>query len=233
MNKLNENIFHQYNKWKTGYIRKENGKKHKTIVGDVVLKGKVDHNDIVKFYYDLLDRDNHQLTYCVISAKACDIQPYEMKDLVKDQLNWGYIIKENKEDIYKSIIIAFSKYEELFELEYLDEDDCLFIEEDYYTLIEALALYLRENVMVDDDFQYRGYMVLSTGDRLHKKGCFEFMENKGVWGEFISLFERAFFSTPDIWNHENNIYVGVEYSYRNLKNYKSMKEFTEKFISDL
>lgn len=24
MNKLNENIFHQYNKWKTGYVRKEN-----------------------------------------------------------------------------------------------------------------------------------------------------------------------------------------------------------------
>ena len=24
MNKLNENIFHQYNKWKSGYVRKEN-----------------------------------------------------------------------------------------------------------------------------------------------------------------------------------------------------------------
>ena len=41
MNKLNENIFHQYNKWKQGYVRKENSIQMRL---DNFLSDKVNHS---------------------------------------------------------------------------------------------------------------------------------------------------------------------------------------------
>ena len=225
MNKLNENIFHQYNKWKKGYMRHENGHAYQSFYGRVILKGKHNIDDIDDTAYRILCKAYDKWECESDIWDVLEIEPtYNEKlyDKIKnDEHQYKYWISEN-DGVY--VCMCFLEYDEIKNEKYIDTDE--WDEDDYIAIIKLIAMYMREK-----DVKFRKglfglvseTLVIYHGNELRltkmQKECLD-VDLHELNDEFEKKFHISFFYYYD---ELNNIYV--KFSDSAIANYKEMKEW--------
>lgn len=223
MNKLNENIFHQYNKWKKGYIRHENGHAYQSFYGRVILKRKHNIDDIDDTAYRILCKAYDKWECDGDIWDVCEIKlehPYtdELYDKIKNgEYQYKYWISEN-DGVY--VCMSFLEYDAIKNEKYIDTDE--WDEDDYIAIIKLIAMYMREkNVKFRKVWHHLCSDVLEIyhGNELRGE---KFVK---IHDEFEKKFHISFFNYHD---ELNSLYV--RFSDSAIANYKEMKEWIKEKI---
>ena len=223
MKQLNENIFHQYNKWKKGYMRHENGHAYQSFYGRVILKRKHNIDDIDDTAYRILCKayDKWECEDNIWDVFEIKLEhPYtdELYDKIKnDEYQYKYWISEN-DGVY--VCMRFMEYDEIENEKYIDTDE--WDEDDYIAIIKLIAMYMREK-----DVKFRKGLFHLDSDVLE---IYHGNELKGekydkIHDEFEKKFHISFFNYYD---DLSTLYV--RFSDSAIANYKEMKEWIKEKI---
>lgn len=215
MNKLNENIFHQYNKWKTGYMRKENRMfTYNTDFGKIRLKGIHDEEEVNTAICDIIDceKENDQYLYEYIKFYDFDT----VNRIKKDEEPYIYLIS----DKYDFLCLDFMRYDKLADCYYKDE----WSEDEYIAMIKFISLYIRNNVeLIRNRNNNRFLLSLYCGvPDVEENGIEDFLFLMN--GDFGNNFDYNNFSW---WIEEDITYIGIEIDSYTLKKYSEMKRWIE------
>lgn len=225
MNKLNENIFHLYNKWKDGYIRKENkGFKHDTDFGEVRLKGQYGEDELNSDIREILnDRDLCEFDD-IQNFKSCGKDAIEKIKNGKDP--YTYLIKNYKE----GTCITFRPFDELPDY-YYEEIAERYGELDYVSILRLIVKYIRTNdIKIEwdkDDKEYK--LLLYSGfveddeEEDEENGWKADDKIQYVFDEFGNKFDDDVSS----WSYRDEINIGVRLNAGNLEHYADMKDWVE------
>lgn len=225
MNKLNENIFHLYNKWKDGYIRKENkGFKYDTDFGEVRLKGQYGEDELNSDIREILnDRDLCEFDD-IQNFKSCGKDAIEKIKNGKDP--YTYLIKNYKE----GTCITFRPFDELPDY-YYEEIAERYGELDYVSILRLIVKYIRTNdIKIEwdkDDKEYK--LLLYSGfveddeEEDEESGWKADDKIQYVFDEFGNKFDDDVSS----WSYRDEINIGVRLNAGNLEHYADMKDWVE------
>lgn len=226
MNKLNENIILQYNKWKEGYIRKENkGISYNTDFGEVRLKGEYDEDELNSDIREILsDRDLCDFDD-IQNFKSCGKEAIER--IKNDKDPYTYLIKNYKE----GTCITFRPFDELTDY-YYEEIAERYGELDYVSIIRLIVKYIRTNdIKIEWDKDDRKYKLLLYSGFVEDDDE-EDDEDYGwkaddkiryVFDEFGNEFDDDVSS----WSYQYETNIGVDINSGNLKYYKEMRDWVE------
>lgn len=225
MNKLNENIFHLYNKWKDGYIRKENkGFKYDTDFGEVRLKGQYGEDELNSDIREILnDRDLCEFDD-IQNFKSCGKDAIEK--IKNDKDPYTYLIKNYKE----GTCITFRPFDELPDY-YYEEIAERYGELDYVSILRLIVKYIRTNdIKIEwdkDDKEYK--LLLYSGfveddeEEDEESGWKADDKIQYVFDEFGNKFDDDVSS----WSYRDEINIGVRLNAGNLEHYADMKDWME------
>lgn len=227
MDRVNENIFRQYNKWKEGYIRKENkGFKYDTDYGVVRLKGEYDEDELdsdireILDDRDLCDFDNIQ------NFKSCGEDAIER--IKNDKDPYTYLIKNYKE----GTCITFRPFDELTDYSIYDELVERYGALDYVSILRLIVKYIRDNdIKIEwdkDDKEYKlllysGFVEDDEEEDDEESGWKADDKIRYVFDEF----ENEFDDDVSSWSYRDEINIGVRLNAGNLKYYEKMKDWVE------
>ena len=211
MNKLNENIFHQYNKWKENYVRRENRMfTYNTDFGKIRLAGMHDEEEVNTAICDIIDceKDNDQWLYDHIKFYDSDT----VDRIKKDEEPYIYLIS----DKYDFLCLDFMKYDKLFEKEWSEDE--------YIAMIKFISLYIRNNVeIIRNNKENRFLLSLYCGiPDVEEYGIDDFLLCMN--SDFGYNFDYNSFSW---WIEEDKTYIGIELDSYTLKKYSEMKRWIE------
>lgn len=225
MDRVNENIFRQYNKWKEGYIRKENkGFKHDTDFGEVRLKGQYGEDELNSDIREILnDRDLCEFDD-IQNFKSCGKDAIEKIKNGKDP--YTYLIKNYKE----GTCITFRPFDELPDY-YYEEIAERYGELDYVSILRLIVKYIRTNdIKIEwdkDDKEYK--LLLYSGfveddeEDDEESGWKADDKIQYVFDEFGNKFDDDVSS----WSYRDEINIGVRLNAGNLEHYADMKDWVE------
>ena len=207
-----------YDRYRTGEVRKEDGRKVKTSIGvDIVIKDS--SCDYEWFIKEILRGVNGNVDFFVRFDSTKNFNADEMKNIRNNTAPYDYLVCDN-------VVAGYPGYEELIENSVTDEDELS--EDDYISIIRGISKRLSEVELINGGYELDGKVILYL--EVIDKDYYEDWLSKNS-NDDMDYFEETMFDKfiSEIRNkYSNRVRVFMDEGYPVMRiNYDSLSNYDE------